>query len=101
MAMSTLSDRRIPVNHDATEQMTQTANAIGERLPAATSYVGAGVSVGSALSLPEVGIVIGIVTALLTFAGNYTDLGVVKNTIDGTTGTILRTLTSVLQANPA
>lgn len=59
------------MNHDAaTEQMTQTANALGERLPAAASYVGAGVSVGSALTLTEVGIVIGIVTALLTFAGN-------------------------------
>lgn len=34
------------------------------------SYVGGAVSVGSALTLTEVGIIVGIATALLTFALN-------------------------------
>lgn len=35
-----------------------------------TSYAGAGVSVGSALTLTEIGVIVGIVTALLTFGLN-------------------------------
>jgi uncharacterized membrane protein (DUF485 family) len=38
--------------------------------PEVTSYAGAAVSVGSALTLTEIGVIIGIVTALLTFALN-------------------------------
>lgn len=42
----------------------------GPKGPAAASYAGAVVSVVSSLTLTEIGIIIGIVTALLTFAFN-------------------------------
>lgn len=38
--------------------------------PEATSYAGAAIAVGSAMTLTEWGIVVGIVTALLTLAFN-------------------------------
>lgn len=38
--------------------------------PEVTSYAGAAVSVGSALTLTEIGVIVGIVTALLTFVLN-------------------------------
>lgn len=38
--------------------------------PEVTSYAGAAVSVASSLTLTEIGVIVGIVTALLTFAGN-------------------------------
>lgn len=38
--------------------------------PEVTSYAGAAVSVGSALTLTEIGVVVGIATALLTFVLN-------------------------------
>ena len=42
----------------------------GERIMTGVSYAGAGVSVVSGLTLTEWGIVVGIITALLTFAAN-------------------------------
>ncbi|MDH0704333.1 phage holin family protein [Pseudomonas toyotomiensis] len=42
----------------------------GEKIMNGVSYAGAGVSVVSGLTLTEWGIVVGIVTALLTFAAN-------------------------------
>lgn len=43
---------------------------IQDKAVSATSYVGAGFSVVSSLTLTDWGILVGIVTALLTFAGN-------------------------------
>lgn len=42
----------------------------GDRIMNGVSYAGAGVSVVSGLTLTEWGIVVGIVTALLTFVAN-------------------------------
>ncbi|CAM4032515.1 HP1 family phage holin [Ectopseudomonas alcaliphila] len=42
----------------------------GDRIMNGVSYAGAGVSVVSGLTLTEWGIVVGIITALLTFAAN-------------------------------
>lgn len=36
----------------------------------ASSYAGGAVSIGSALTLTEIGVIVGIITALLTFAIN-------------------------------
>lgn len=38
--------------------------------PEVTSYAGAAVSIGSSLTLTEIGVIVGIVTALLTFGLN-------------------------------
>jgi len=52
--------------------MAQAENltAIGDKFPTTMSYMGAGFSIGSGLTLAEWGVVVGILTALLTFAGN-------------------------------
>ena len=50
-----------------TENITIVAD---DKLPSTISYAGAGFSVGSGLTPAEWGVVIGIVTALLTFALN-------------------------------
>lgn len=42
-----------------------------EKSTTAASYAGAAVSVGSSLTLTEIGIIVGIVTALATFALNW------------------------------
>lgn len=44
--------------------------AVTDNVMSAVSYGGAGVSVVSGLTLTEWGIIVGIVTALLTFAAN-------------------------------
>lgn len=46
------------------------AVVIDERAPSIVSYIGAGFSVGSGLTLTEWGVVVGILTALLTFIAN-------------------------------
>jgi uncharacterized membrane protein (DUF485 family) len=38
--------------------------------PEVTSYAGAGASIGASLTLTEIGVTVGIVTALLTFVLN-------------------------------
>jgi Tfp pilus assembly protein FimT len=43
---------------------------MSDKVMSGVSYAGAGVSVASGLTLTEWGIVVGIVTALLTFAAN-------------------------------
>ncbi|MDA3152274.1 hypothetical protein JR313_20175 [Pseudomonas aeruginosa] len=41
-----------------------------DRVMSAASYTGAGISVLSGLTLTDVGIIVGIATAILTFAAN-------------------------------
>lgn len=42
-----------------------------DKTVAGVSYAGGGVSVGAALTLTDIGIIVGIVTALATFAFNW------------------------------
>lgn len=46
------------------------AVVVDDKLPSFVSYLGAGFSVGSGLTLTEWGVVVGILTALLTFIAN-------------------------------
>lgn len=46
------------------------AVVVDDKVPSIVSYLGAGFSVGSGLTLTEWGVVVGILTALLTFIAN-------------------------------
>jgi ABC-type amino acid transport system permease subunit len=48
----------------------QAADVVSAKVVSGMSYVGAGTSVASALTMTDIGIIVGIVTAVLTFSLN-------------------------------